>query len=111
LERRENSQRNLPPGARPNEFDQSSKDLSPEMRNSAVFKAAGTNDMLKKLLLCVGMLSVVATPGCMTTEPTIYSWPHHKRRIRAVLDDLHEFHVDFDRVLFDMEEYPRELDY
>ena len=53
--------------------------------------------MLKKLLLWVGMLSILATSGCMTTEPTIYSW--------------HEFHVDFDRVLFDMEEYPRELDY
>ena len=67
--------------------------------------------MLKKLLLCVGLLSILATSGCMTTEPTIYSWPHHKRRIRTILDDLHEFHVDFDRVLVDMEEYPRELAY
>ena len=111
MERRENFQRDLLRGARPNEFDQALKDLSPEMRNSAVFKAAANNDMLKTLLLCVGLLSVLATAGCMTTEPTIYSWPHHKRRIRAILDDLHEFHVDFDRVMFDMEEYPRELDY
>ena len=81
------------------------------MRNSAVLTIAGTTDMLKKLLLYVGILSVLATAGCMTTEPTIYSWPHHKRRIRRILDDLHEFHVDFDRVMFDMEEYPRELDY
>ena len=67
--------------------------------------------MIKKLLLCVGMLSILVTSGCMTTEPTIYRWPHHKRRIRTILDDLHEIHADFERVLFDMEEYPRELDY
>jgi len=47
----------------------------------------------------------------MTTEPTIYSWPHHKRRIRHMLDDFHKVHMDIDRIIFDMEEYPVEVDY
>ncbi len=67
--------------------------------------------MLKKLILCVGLIALMFPVGCMTTEPTVFSWPHHKRRIRKMLDDFHKVHLDLDRIVFDMEEYPVELDY
>jgi hypothetical protein len=44
----------------------------------------------------------------MTNRPVIWSWPHHKRRVLSVLDDLHHFHMDVDRVIFDMPERPLE---
>ncbi len=67
--------------------------------------------MLRKVLLAIGLLAMLAPVGCMTTDPVIWSWPHHKRRINKFLSDLHEFHVDIDRIVFDMEEYPKELDH
>jgi hypothetical protein len=67
--------------------------------------------MLKRLLLCVSLAALLAAVGCMTTEPTIFSWPHHKRRIRTIFDDVHKVHMDIDRIVFDMEEYPIEVEY
>jgi len=67
--------------------------------------------MRKKLLVVIGLAALVAPVGCNTTEPYIWSWPHHKRRIRTVLEQFHELHEDFDRVIFDMEPYPVEIDY
>ncbi len=67
--------------------------------------------MFRRILLCVGVITMLLPIGCMTTEPTIYSWPHHKRRIRHMLDDFHKVHMDIDRIIFDMEEYPVEVDY
>jgi len=41
----------------------------------------------------------------------MWSWPHHKRRIMTVLNGFHRFHMDVDRIIFDMDEYPVETDY
>ncbi|MEM7235017.1 MAG: hypothetical protein AAF517_22760 [Planctomycetota bacterium] len=54
---------------------------------------------------------VAAPQDGTTTEPTFYSWPHHKRRLRKIVDGLHEMHMDIDRIIFDMEPYPVEVDY
>ncbi len=69
--------------------------------------------MLRRLLLAVGVVSLLLpfASGCSTRDPVIWSWPHHKRRIMKVLDGFHRFHMDFDRIVFDMEEYPLEPDF
>jgi hypothetical protein len=69
---------------------------------------------MKKLLLCVGLLALflpIGPVGCATKDPTIFSWPHHKRRIRTIFEQFHELHVDIDRIIFDMEEFPIEVEY
>ena len=67
--------------------------------------------MRKKLVICLGLLALFAPVGCNTTEPVIWSWPHHKRRLRKIASDLHKVHEDIDRIIFDMEPYPVEIDY
>ena len=64
--------------------------------------------MLRRIAL-LSLLAILFLPlGCMTNRPTIYSWPHWKRHFVTVLEDFHEFHMDFDRVIFDMDERPLE---
>ena len=67
--------------------------------------------IFKRALLVVGLVAMLAPMGCRTTDPVIWSWPHHKRRLRTLLEDLHEMHMDFDRIFFDMEPYPIEVEY
>ena len=67
--------------------------------------------MRKKLLILVGLLALMAPIGCSTSEPTMWSWSHHKRRLRTLMDDMHQVHMDFDRIVFDMEPYPVEIDH
>jgi len=67
--------------------------------------------MLRRLGLLGLLLTLflpVAVTGCGTTRPVIWSWPHNKRRILTVVEQFHEFHMDFDRIIFDMEEVPLE---
>ena len=67
--------------------------------------------MLKKILLCVGALALLCPVGCMTTDPVIWSWPHNKRKLLSITHDLHEMHMDFDRIFFDLEHRPIETEY
>ena len=68
--------------------------------------------MLKKCLLVVAVAALfLPCAGCNTTEPVIWSWPLNKRRILKVADGFHRLHMDFNRIIFDMEEYPIEADY
>jgi hypothetical protein len=67
--------------------------------------------MRRKWVVMACLLSLFAPVGCSTTEPTFYSWPHNKRRFRRIADGLHDMHMDIDRVIFDMETYPVEIDY
>jgi hypothetical protein len=64
--------------------------------------------MLRRLglLAILGLLFLPA--GCMTNRPVLWSWPHNKRKIMTVLDQFHKVHMDFDRIVFDMEELPVE---
>jgi len=64
--------------------------------------------MLRRLGL-LGLLALLFMPaGCSTNRPVIWSWPHNKRRIMTILGDFHEFHMDIDRIFFDMEDLPLE---
>ena len=67
--------------------------------------------MRKKLIVLLGLAALLAPVGCSTTEPVSWSWPHNKRRLRKITDGLHQVHEDFDRIFFDMEPFPVELDY
>lgn len=66
--------------------------------------------MLRRLSLAVlvGAMVLPVLPGCNTNRPYIWSWPHHKRRVLTVFEDLHELHMDIDRIIFDMDERPIE---
>lgn len=68
---------------------------------------------VKKLMLTAGALAMLLPVGvgCNTTEPVIWSWPHNKRRIMKVMDGFHKLHMDVDRIIFDMDEYPIESDH
>jgi len=69
--------------------------------------------MLRRFILCLGVAAFLLPLGvsCNTTEPVIWSWPHHKRRIQTTLNGFHQLHMDIDRIIFNMEEYPVEADY
>ena len=69
--------------------------------------------MVRRLFLAFCTLALFLPLGvsCSTQEPVLWSWPHNKRRIMTVLNGLQEFHMDVDRIIFDMEEYPVEPDY
>ena len=69
--------------------------------------------MLRRLglIALLGLLFLPLPIGCMTNRPVIWSWPHNKRRIMTTLDGFHRLHMDFDRIIFDMEEYPIESEY
>jgi hypothetical protein len=70
-------------------------------------------NMLRKLMIALGLVGIVLPlgSGCSTNEPVIWSAPHNKRRVMTVLNGFHRLHMDFDRIIFDMEEYPVETDY
>jgi hypothetical protein len=67
----------------------------------------------RRLLLTLGAVLFLLPlgSGCETNEPVIWSLPHNKRRILTVLNGFHRLHMDIDRIIFDMEEYPVEADY
>lgn len=69
--------------------------------------------MFRRLLLALSALALILplASGCSTRDPVIWSFPHHKRRAMKVLDGFHRFHMDVDRIIFDMDEYPIEPDY
>jgi len=69
--------------------------------------------MLKKLIIVTGVVTLLLpfSVGCTTTEPVMWSWPHHKRRLLTITEGFHKLHMDIDRIVFDMEEYPIEADY
>ncbi len=67
--------------------------------------------MRKKLIVWIGLLAVLSPIGCSTTEPVMWSWPHHKRRLRTIAEGFHKAHEDFDRIVFDMEPFPVEHDF
>ena len=64
--------------------------------------------MFRRLGLLALLGSLFLPVGCWTTRPVIWSWPHNKRRILTSLEHWHEFHMDFDRIIFDMDEVPIE---
>jgi len=69
--------------------------------------------MFRRSLIIAGLLAMFLPVGtsCNTREPVIWSWPLNKRRIMATMDGFHELHMDFNRIFFDMEEYPIEPDF
>lgn len=69
--------------------------------------------MLRRVILTLGTIALLLplSVSCNTREPVMWSWPHHKRRIMVMLNGFHRLHMDVDRIIFDMEEYPLEADY
>jgi hypothetical protein len=69
--------------------------------------------MLRRILLSLGVVALLlpVSTACSTREPVMWSWPHHKRRIMTVLNGFHRFHMDVDRIVFDMEEMPIETEF
>lgn len=64
---------------------------------------------MMRRIIALGLLAAFLLPaGCMTTRPVLWSWPHHKRRVRTILEGFHQLHMDVDRIIFDMEERPIE---
>lgn len=81
---------------------------------------------MRKILLGVGVVAILFPLGCSSPRPYPWSWPHNKRRIETVasgferaaidfnhlvLQDINELPdnalkaaLDFDRIVFDMDE-------
>jgi len=68
---------------------------------------------MRRLLLALGLVATVLPfgAGCDTTEPVLWSRHHWKRKGLTIMEGFHRFHMDFDRIIFDMEEYPVEPEY
>ena len=82
--------------------------------------------MARKILLLAGMLAVFIPLGCTTPRPYPWGWSHNKRRIKTMLsgfeeaasdfnrlilqdintfpDKMNQANMDFDRIVFDMDE-------
>ena len=54
------------------------------------------------LALCLGLC------GCIPERSTIFSASYWKRHAYKLVDDMHQFRVDIDRTIFDLEDRPIE---
>ena len=58
-------------------------------------------------IACLGICLLSAS--CATTErSTIYSAGYWKRHFAQIADDFHQFRVDIDRTIFDLDDRPIE---
>jgi len=64
--------------------------------------------MFRRILLLGALALMLAPVGCMSRRPVLWSWPHWKRKINVVLEDFHQAHMDFDRIVLDADERPLE---
>jgi hypothetical protein len=60
-------------------------------------------DMSGKVLFLILLGLFVFTSGCLTTN-----WAHNKRHIESWRAEVHQLHVDFDRIFLDLEPLPGE---
>lgn len=68
--------------------------------------------MRKRLLfLCFGLAFATLAGGCATSErSTIFSFGYWARHGKKLAEDFHQFRVDIDRTIFDLEDIPIEED-
>lgn len=60
--------------------------------------------MVKKIFIAIAALLFVGSlAGCLTTN-----WVHNRRHFKKIRQELHELHVEIDRVFFDLDEAPGE---
>ncbi len=66
--------------------------------------------MLKKIFLILALAAVVVPFGCTTPRPYPWSWAHNKRRMNVMLNGFKEAALDFDRlILQDVTTFPEKL--
>ncbi len=64
---------------------------------------------MRKVLFVLGLALCLGFLGCAKTEKsTIFSWGYWKRHIHKMSDDMHQFRVDIDRTIFDLDDRPIE---
>ncbi|MFN0059239.1 MAG: hypothetical protein ACKVX7_12335 [Planctomycetota bacterium] len=67
--------------------------------------------MRKRLTVLCLFLLVGGLAGCASSErSTIFSGGYWKRHIKKFGDDMHQFRVDIDRTIFDLDDRPIEED-
>ena len=66
---------------------------------------------MRKLFTFLCLVAILGLTGCATTErSTIFSIRYWKRHFKQFGDDLHQFRVDIDRTIFDLDDRPIEED-
>ncbi len=63
---------------------------------------------MRKFLCFLALAMCLCTFGCATEKSTIFSSGYWKRHFAKFGEDLHEFRVDIDRTIFDLEDRPIE---
>ncbi len=67
---------------------------------------------MRKLCLILCLSLCLSTVGCLLSpdseRSTIFSTGYWKRHASKIMEDLHEFRVDIDRTIFDLEDRPIE---
>ena len=63
---------------------------------------------MRKFLWILGLGLCLGSFGCATEKSTIFSSGYWKRHFAKIGEDLHEFRVDIDRTIFDLEDRPIE---
>ena len=64
---------------------------------------------MRRVLCTVGLALSVGLIGCANTErSTIFSFGYWKRHADKLADDFHQFRVDIDRTIFDLDDRPIE---
>ncbi|MEE8142186.1 MAG: hypothetical protein V3T77_03730 [Planctomycetota bacterium] len=64
---------------------------------------------MRKLVWIVCLSLLIGSIGCAHTERSrIWSAGYWVRVGSKVMDDLHQFRVDFDRIIFDLDDRPIE---
>ena len=63
--------------------------------------------MLRKILFALGVAAVFLPLGCSSPRPYPWSWSHNKRRINTMLGSIGDAAHDFDRLIFqDISTFP-----
>jgi hypothetical protein len=67
-------------------------------------------EMLKKIILTLAFGALMLPVGCTTPRPVPWSWAHNKRRINTMLEGFRDAAMDFDRlILQDVTTFPDKL--
>ena len=66
--------------------------------------------MVRKLLLILGLVAILFPLGCSTPRPYFWGWSYNKRRINTMLNGFEEAASDFNRlVLQDVRTFPDKM--
>ena len=64
---------------------------------------------MRRALIVLSLIALVTTSGCVLDgKPSMFSARYGKRLMHKIIADFHDVRIDFDRIVWDLEEIPVE---